>query len=172
MKTITILIATLTLLALNVYSQKKDVKGLLDNEETRTVIFNTIVNDHGMMMDFIKIARENEHSAMMLRNSNNPKIEKLKMKKGRVEMSSKDSTMSMMKENPEMMKKMMGKMMDICEQDFSMCNNMANMMIEHPEMMKMCMQKMKEKGMMGSDGKMKMVDPKSKEEQKKHNHQH
>jgi hypothetical protein len=32
---------------------------------------------------------------------------------------------------------------------------MAEIMTEHPGMMQMCMQKMKEKGMMGADGKMK-----------------
>ncbi|MQY78095.1 MAG: hypothetical protein GH151_02700 [Bacteroidetes bacterium] len=49
---------------------------------------------------------------------------------------------------------------------------MADMMTEHPQMMQMCMQKMKEKGMMGPDGKMKMMNSEGQSEKKEHNHNH
>jgi DNA-binding transcriptional regulator YhcF (GntR family) len=48
--------------------------------------------------------------------------------------------------------------MEMCEQDSTMCNDMANMMSVHPHMMQMCVQRMKENGMMDSNGKIKMMD--------------
>ena len=47
-----------------------------------------------------------------------------------------------MKENPQMMSQMMGRMMDISENDSTLYNNMVEVMKEHQHMMKMGMQKM------------------------------
>jgi hypothetical protein len=167
MKTITILFSMLTLLAFNGYSQNTDVKGLLGNQETRTVIFNAIAGDHELMMDFMKVARQNEHGAMMMRNAGNSQMGEMEAKKGgMMEMNDNHQMMGMMKENPEMMQKMMGNMMDMCVQDSAMRSNMADMMAEHPKMMK-------EKGMMGSDGKVKMMHPgKESGEKEEHEHNH
>ena len=146
MKTITILFSMLTFLAFNGNSQNTDVKGLLDNQETRTAIFSTIAGNHELMMDFMKVARKNEHGAMMMRNAENHPMEKMESKKGgMMEMKGNHQMMGMMKDNPEMMHQMMGNMMDMCEQDSVMRSQMANIMTEHPKTMKMCMQKMKEK---------------------------
>lgn len=169
MKTITILFSMLTLLAFNGYSQTTDVKGLLDNQETRTAIFNTIAGDHELMMGFMKVAKENRHATMMMENESS-KMEKMKPNKGMVEMKDNHQMMDMMKDNPEMMMNMMGKMMDMCEKDSVMRNKMANMMTDHPEMMQMCMKKMKEKGMMGKDGEMEMMKPASSGMKKNHEH--
>ncbi|MEX2427538.1 MAG: hypothetical protein WD577_04750 [Bacteroidales bacterium] len=172
MKAITIFISMLTVLVFNVNGQNTDVKGLLDNQETRTEIFNAISGDHQLMMDFMKVAKENEHGAMMMRNAENHQMKKMGSKKGgMIGMNDEHQMMGMMKDNPEMMQKMMGNMMEMCEKDSAMCSQMANMMTEHPKMMKMCMQKMKEKGMMGADGKMKMMNP-DKESGKKEKHEH
>lgn len=162
MKAITILISMLTVLVLNVNGQKTDVKVLLENQETRTAIFNAIAGDHQIMMDFMKVAQENEHGAMMMRNAENHRMGKMEPKKGgMMEMNSEHQMVDMMKDNPEMMGKMMGNMMQMCEKDTAMRSQMANMMTEHPEMMKMCMQKMKEKGMMNPGGKMMNMEGKS-----------
>lgn len=149
MKAITILISMFTVFVYNVNGQNTDVKGLLDNQETRTEIFNAIAGDHQMMMDFMKVAMENEHGAM-------------------IEMNSEHQMMDMIKDNPEMMQKMMGTMMQMSKKDTAMRSQMANMMTEYPEMMKMCMQKMKEKGMMNPDGKMMNMEEKSNHDN--HNH--
>jgi len=175
MKTITILISMLTLLAFNGYSQKTDVKGLLDNQETRTAIFNAIAGDHELMMDFMKATKDNEHAMMMMQNENR-KMKEMEGNKAMVTMKDDQKMMNggnmmgMMKDNPEMMQKMKGNMMDMCERDSTMRMNMADMMIEHPKMMQMCMQKMKEKGMMGTDGKMKMMDMEGKSKVNNHTH--
>ncbi|NQU80342.1 MAG: hypothetical protein HQ543_02335 [Bacteroidetes bacterium] len=175
MKTITILISMLTLLAFNGYSQKTDVKGLLDNQETRTAIFNAIAGDHELMMDFMKATKDNEHAMMMMQNENR-KMKEMEGNKAMVTMKDDQKMMNggnmmgMMKDNPEMMQKMKGNMMDMCERDSTMRMNMADMMIEHPKMMQMCMQKMKEKGMMGTDDKMKMMDMEGKSKVNNHTH--
>ncbi|MGM0551070.1 MAG: hypothetical protein ACQESW_08325 [Bacteroidota bacterium] len=150
MKTLAILISMITVLAFNVNAQNTDVKNLLENQETRAEIFNAIAGDHQMMTDFMKVAKENEYSARMLRNADNPQMEKMgSMQDGNDE----QKMMRMMKDNPEMMQKVMGNMMKMCEKDSVMRNKMANMMSEHPEMMKMCRHKMKEKGMMAPEEK-------------------
>ena len=145
MRTIVIIFSMLTLLTFNGYSQNVDVKGLLDKPETQTEIFNAIVGDHKLMMDFMNVVKENEHASMMMHERNHP-MEKMKSKEGMSEMSGK----------PHMMDQ----------------GEMMSMMKDNPEMMQMCMQKMKEKGMMGKDGKMKMMNSKVQSEKEEHNHNH
>lgn len=155
MKAITIFILSFTVLALNVNGQSTDVKVLLDNQETRTEIFNAISSDHQLMKDFMAVARENEHGAMVMRNEENSRMKKKESKKGgMMDINNEDQMMEMMKEKPEVRQKMMGEMLEMCEKDSVMRNNMAKMITEHPKMMEMCMQKMKEKGMMRPEEKM------------------
>jgi len=150
MKASTMIIAMITVLAFNVNAQNTDVEKLLKNQETRTDIFNAIASDHQMMMDFMKVAKENEHSARMLHNAENPQMKKME---SRQYDNDEQKMMGMMKANPEMMHKMMGNMMKMCEKDSVMRSKMADMMSEHPKMMKMCRQKMEEKGRMNSEEK-------------------
>lgn len=174
MKTIVIMISMLTLFIYQGYSQNTDVKVLLNNPETREVIFNAIANDHQLMTDFMKTMKGNEHASMMMKNDNQQMGEKSEMgmmgKDASHQMMGKENMMGMMNDNPEMMMNMMSNMMDMCEKDSVMSNKMANMMTDHPEMMQMCMKKMNEKGMMGKDGKMRMMKPASSEMKKQHEH--
>ncbi|MCA1756392.1 MAG: hypothetical protein LC649_02910 [Bacteroidales bacterium] len=162
MKAITTLILMLTVLVFNVNGQGTDIKGLLDNHETRTDIFNAIASDNQLMMDFMKVARENEHGAMMLRSNENRQMEKMDSKEVAMTGMDKEQQMKEMMKNPEMREKMMGDMMEMCEKDSVMRKKMANMITEHPEMMKMCMQTLKEKGEMPDDEKMVKKEEKSK----------
>lgn len=175
MKKLTIILSTLIFLTLNAFSQSAEIKGLLDKQETRTEIYNTILNDHQLMTEFMKDMKGNKHASMMMQNENSQKgaIESgnsMGEMKGDHPMMDSDKVMQMMKDNPEMMQKMMGNMMDMSEKDSVMRDKMANMMTEHPEMMQMCMKKMKEKGMMGKDEKMKMMKSSSSEVEENHNH--
>lgn len=177
MKKLTIIISTLLFLTLSAFSQSAEIKGLLDNQDTRTEIFNAIFNDHQLMTEFIKGTKSNKHASMMMQNEARQTGEMksgntMGESKGNHPMMDSEKMMEMMKNNPEMMHKMMGNMMQMCEKDTAMRSQMTNMMTEHPEMMKMCMQKMQEKGMMGTDGKMKMMDAKKQSEDKEHHHQH
>ncbi len=180
MKTIrtktTIFVAVL-LLTVNGYSQSTSVNAILDKPETRNEVFNTILGDHQLMTEFMTAMKGNDHAMMMMQNSDSQMKEMKGMKEnGGMESSSTEHKMhpgemsGMMKDNPEMMMNMMGNMMDMCEKDSVMGNKMANMMSDHPEMMKMCMEKMNEKGMMGKDGKMKLMKPASSKVEKKHEH--
>ena len=169
MKTITTIFVAVLLLTVNGYSQNTEVKTLLNKLEKRTEVFNTILGDHQLMMEFMTAMKGNEH-AMMMMQSNNEMMENKRgmgMDKDN-KMMGQGNMMGMMKDNPEMMQKMMGNMMQMCEKDTAMRNKMANMMTEHPEMMKMCMQKMKEKDMMNPDGKMMNKEEKSNHKNHKH----
>jgi len=169
MKATTILISMLIVLVFNVNGQNTDVKGLLDSQETRMDIFNAIASDHQLMMDFMKVAQENEHGAMMISNAENHQMEIMEPKMdSMMEMNNEHQMMDMMKDNPEMMQKMMGNMMEMCEKDSVMRGQMVNLMVEHSEIMKMYMQKMKETGMMNPDGE--MMDVEEQSNQDNHNY--
>lgn len=172
MKAHSIIFSILTLVTFNSYSQKVDVKGLLDKPETRNEVFNAISGNHELMMDFMKSIKGNEHAMMMMKENNQMEGQVGNMEmKNEHQMMDSGNMMGMMKNNPEMMQKMMGNMMEMCKQDTSMRSKMANMMVKQPEMMQMCMQKMKENGMMGADGKMKMMNSENQPMNKGHNHQ-
>jgi hypothetical protein len=170
-RTITTIFVAVLLLTVSGYSQNTDVKALLSKPETKTEVFNAILSDHQFMTEFMTAMKGNEHAMMMMQNNNQMMVNKegTGMNKDNQMMGHGDM-MEMMKDNPEMMMNMMGNMMDMCEKDSLMCTNMANMMTDHPEMMQMCMEKMNEKGMMGTDGKMKMMKPASSKIEHKHEH--
>ena len=134
MKKTAIILSTLFLVTFNGISQKVEVKGLLEKPETRSEIFNTILNDHQLMMEFMQEMKGNEHASMMMQNE-------------------KPQMGEMMGSNPDMMKKMMGNMMDMCEKDSVMRSTMVDMMTQHPEMMKCMKQKMEDKGKKKKDDK-------------------
>lgn len=184
MKTIVIFLSMMTLFVLNGFGQKTNVTGLLENKETRTEIFNTIMNDHELMTDFMNAMHNNEHAMMMMKGNNQMMGEGAymstdggmdhqhqAMRHDDAEMGNEDEMihqhqmmdhtrmMNMLKDDPEMMQDMMGAMMDMCRQDLAYCSHMADMMTEHPDMMQMGLQRMKEKGMIGPDGNVKMMDP-------------
>lgn len=68
MKTITLIFLLMPFWALNSFGQNADVAGLLDKPETRTEIFNTILNDHQLMMEFMNALQENNHAMMMMKD--------------------------------------------------------------------------------------------------------
>lgn len=152
MKTLTIIFSMVAFIAFSGYSQSADIKGLLDKPETRAEIFNTILNNHELMTEFMKNMKGNEHAMMMMEEDS-----KMMGHDGETEM----------KEGHQMMDH--AKMMEMCKQDSVMCCNMANMMTGNPEMMQMKMQKMKLKGMMRMKGCMQMMHKKDDDKQE---HQH
>jgi hypothetical protein len=172
MKTL-VIFSILTLVTFSSYSQTNDTKGLLNNTETRKEVFNIILNDHGYMTEFMQAMHGSQHAMMMMKENNQMEGQAGNMEmKNEHQMMDSGNMMGMMKNNPEMMQKMMGNMMEMCKQDTSMRSKMANMMVKQPEMMQMCMQKMKDNGMMGADGKMKMMKTESQAKNEGQNHQH
>jgi hypothetical protein len=164
MKTLAIIFSMVAFIAFSGYGQSADIKGLLDKPETRTEIFNTILENHELMTEFMKNMKGNEHAMMMMEEDS-----KMIGHDGEMEMKEDHKMMEMMKKDPEMMQKMMSNMMEMCKQDSAMCCNMANMMTENPEMMHMKMPKMKMKEMMDNRGCMQMMRKKDGDKQE-HKH--
>ena len=167
MKALAIVLFIIPFWTSNALAQDKDIKELLDNSETRTEIFNTILNNHQLMMGFMDAMKTNNHAMMMIQGDSDimgsssmggmhdsGEHQMMGMNNDNSEMM--NHMMSMMKDNPGMMQKMMGNMMDMCEKDSTKCEHMAEIMSEHPHMMMMGEQKMKEKGNDNQHSNMKM----------------
>jgi len=111
-KTIRTIFVAVLLLTVNGYSQNTSVKALLDKPEAKNEVFNTILGDHQLMMEFMTAMKGNEHAMMMMQN-NNAQMKGMK-EKGEMESSATEhkmhqgEMMGMMKDNPEMMMNMMG----------------------------------------------------------------
>ncbi len=125
------------------FSQNADVKELLDKPETRTEIFNTILENPEFMMEFMKSMKSNEHAMMMMKEGG--------------KMKGLDAKVAMKGDH-----QMTGTNME-------MCSKMASMMAENPEMKQMMEQKMKQKGMINKDCCSQMTKKKG-ETQQEHEH--
>lgn len=155
MKAITLIILLVTFSAVDGLAQEKDIAGLLNNTETKSEIFNTILNDHQLMMDFMDAMKSNDHAMMMMRENaammGNQSMEGMHMNGEHKMMGMNNDNsemmhqmMGMMKENPELIPEMMSNMMDMCEKDSTQCENMIEVMSKHPNMMRMSTQKIKD----------------------------
>lgn len=151
--------------------QKTNTKGLLEKPDTRNEIYNTIMNNHQYMTEFMNAMHTNDHAMMMMRNNfsmmgqestghmgmsgqNNMNGQE---STGQMGMSGQNNMMGMMMNNPEMMHTMMETMMEMCKRDSTYCNQFAEMMSEHPHMTQKVMQQMKKDGKPESQGDMNMM---------------
>ncbi len=154
-RTMTTIFVAVLLLTVNGYSQNTSVKAMLDKPETKIEVFNAILGDHQLMTEFMTAMKGNEH-AMMMQNSDS-QMKGMKGMKGMNENGGMESSLEhkmhqgemagMMKDNPEMMKKMM----EMCMKDSTMRCAMAEMMSQQPEMMKSMKMKMGENEKTGLD---------------------
>jgi hypothetical protein len=139
------------------YGQGNDIAGLLNNEKSRNEIFNTILNGHELMMDFIAAMKENDHAMMMLKANTSvaDNTSGSGMSMGNNQHMSgmmgdnqemMHQMMGIMNENPELIPQMMNNMMNMCEQDSTQCGQLAAVMSQHPHLMSMGIQKMNENG--------------------------
>jgi len=69
MKTLALFISMMTFWTMNIFGQSDDVNKLLENQETRTEIFNSILNNHELMTDFIHAMNNNSHAMMMMQQN-------------------------------------------------------------------------------------------------------
>lgn len=69
MKTIVAIFVTVVTLSFNANSQDKKVQAILDSPEQRTEVFNAILNNHELMMEFMTAMKGNEHASMMMKNN-------------------------------------------------------------------------------------------------------
>ena len=70
MKTLISLITIFTFLTVKSYSQNSNVNALLEKQETRKEIINSILNNHNYMTEFIQEMHGNQHAMMMLNGNN------------------------------------------------------------------------------------------------------
>ncbi|MBT32748.1 MAG: hypothetical protein CMO01_24080 [Thalassobius sp.] len=158
MKNILKTMVTLTLLivALSACQQQKDVSTLLEKDDTRNEIFNTIISDHEYAEQLITKMMEDDHTKMMMKGNQ----EMMGMM-----MSENEDMTAMMKDNPEMMHGMMSNMMNMAEADSSMCAHLMTMMKDKPNMMGQMMEMMHKEGIMDKETMMR-----NKEKMGKENH--
>ncbi|WP_159518495.1 hypothetical protein [Sunxiuqinia indica] len=142
MKTIAIIFSMLTFFALSSNAQSKKVAKIMDNPEARIEVYNNIMNNHELMLEFMEMMKGNEHAMMMMQNGNLLNGE-MNAKKGMAEMKcnhqmmGNTNRMGMMKDNPEMKTAMV----EECNTNSNM-HSMAEMMAQNPEMMNTCMKMM------------------------------
>lgn len=103
---------------------------VLSRSDKRIEIMNAIANDPSMSKEMMEILMEEKMGKM------NRQQKEMMMKQQHMQL------MKLMKENPEIMKKMMAEMMHKAESDTTMMAGMCKTMMESKKMMEM-MQKMK-----------------------------
>ena len=152
MKTLIVIISTMLFLTLNSNGQNKTMTKFLENKETRQELFNTIQNDHELMMDFMQKMKGNQHAMMMINNNNNMMMgHEGQMGMNNNQMMDQTQMMNMMHNNPSMMEMMMSNMVNVCATDSIMSRKVINMMSQHPQMRSMMMQQMNQNGTMGTE---------------------
>lgn len=152
------IISVIGLMALASCNQGTNPKAVLENEETRTEMFDAIANNHNYMTEFMDIMQGNEHAMQMVQG--NHKMMGNMMKGDGMQMMMMKDSMMMMNMMQSMMKdgKMMGNMMKMMHE--------KGMMSE--DCMEFCKQMMGEKGM-DMEG-MGMMDSKAEMESEKDDH--
>lgn len=189
MKTLVIVIAMIPLMGMSALAQNPDVQKLMDNKEAREEIYNTIMNDHNLMMEFLGDVQDNDHAKAMIQqhhamydsdsgnsqgnmkgnnqqmmgnnrqhmmgnnqqhmmgnNRNNQNM----MGMSQENIQRMNQMMGYFNDNPELVPRMMGNMMDMCVNDSTLCEPMAEVMSQHPHMLKLGEQKMQENGQGGT----------------------
>jgi hypothetical protein len=170
MKTIALILLIVPLWVSSGLAQDNNITGLLNKEGTRMEIYNAILNDHNLMSKFIDAIKHNDHAMMMMNeNFHNPANSNGMGNGSMMDRSSMmgnehlnesrtgsshhmngmtngnemmNQMIGIMKENPQMMPQIMGRMMDISESDSTLYKNMVEVMREHQHVRNMGMQKM------------------------------
>lgn len=153
MKTLGIIIITTVFLALSSFGQKDNTDELLGNKETRTEIFNKIMNDRELMMDFMDAMQDNDRAMKMMREQGHMMGDQDNMQMQGDYMMNHSQMQQMMNENPQQMHRMMGNMMDMYAEDSATRSTMMKQMKQHPEMMNMMHKHMHGDNKMHKEGK-------------------
>ena len=136
MKTIFFLLVTFW--TLNSYGQNNKINGLLEKPETRTEIFNAIMNNHELMMEFMQSMKQNDHAMMMMQENN------MMSHDGNMMMNNQMMGHNMMSHDP----KLMGQMVSVYMNDSVACEQLTDSIMTHRGMMNMMMRKMYKNGML------------------------
>lgn len=140
----TIKIATLLIITgfFTACQQPQSTEQVLADENQRKEVMQTIANNQEMMTEMVAMMMNNEQGKMMMAGN--------KEMMG-VMMGNQQMMHDMVKENPGIMQNMMQNMMQICQNDSTQCNQMAEIMSDNPAMMQSMMGTMHQKGMMNDE---------------------
>jgi hypothetical protein len=140
----TIKIATLLMITglFTACQQPQSTEQVLADEPQRKEVMQAIVNNQEMMTEMADMMMNNEQGKMMMSGNK----EMMSMMMGNQQMMQ-----DMVKENPGIMQNMMQNMMQMCQNDSSQCNQMAEMMSGNHAMMQSMMGMMHQKGMMNEE---------------------
>ena len=137
MKTFLVIISMIGLLSFTTTGQKKDVTKLLDNQQTRTEIFNAIQNNHELMNEFMNHMKGNQHAMMMWQ--------------GNTQFMNQKYMRNLMRNHPQAMRQMMNSMIGASATDSTWTNQMIKYMNQYPQMWQMMRYHMN--GMMSNNGR-------------------
>lgn len=121
MKNLLFIFALMCFTALSSYGQGTNIKDMLQNQENRDEVYQTIMQDQAYMKEFMQQMHQNKKA------------------------------MKMMDDNKGMEPMMKGHKMDGMMQDSTSMDNMMQSMMQNPEMMQKMMRMMHQKGMMSDD---------------------
>ncbi|MBZ0204057.1 MAG: membrane or secreted protein [Ignavibacteria bacterium] len=133
-----------------------DTKQVLSNNETRKQIIDTIASNSEMMKEMTEAMMNSKNGKMMMQGN-----EKLTM----MMMENYGTMMKILKNNPEMMQRMMSDMMETSKGDTSMMSGIYKTMIGNHQMMDMIQKRMegnKDMNRMGNMNSMEGMDKKTK----------
>ncbi len=182
MKALTLIIATIAFITLSSYKQQDKIDQLLQKQDTRQEVFNKILNNRELMIDFMNAMHGNQQATMMW-NRNHRHMQNNRMDTtnnysmmghnsmmggyyGNHMMGSANTNdndnhnstmgygpmMNQMMNNPNLMREFMTNMMNTYGQDSTFVNNMAKIMANHPQLMNRAMHDYNQNGTMGMNG--------------------
>jgi len=180
LKGLTVLITMIAFITLSSYKPDNKVDQLLQNKNTRKEVFNKIMNNRELMIDFMNAMHGNQQAMMMwnqnyrhMQNNGTGTNNNYSMMGGNSMMggyygnhmrgsantnNNDNSTMgygpmmNQMMNNPNLMRGFMTNMMNTYGQDSTFVNNMAKIMANHPELMNRAMHDYNQNGTMGMNG--------------------
>jgi hypothetical protein len=169
MKALTLIITMIAFITLSSYTQKDNVDKLLQKKDTRNEVFNKIMNNRELMLDFMNAMHGNQH-AMTMWNQNNSHMQNngtetnnsysmmgngsmMGGSYGNQMMGSTGTNnkgnnnsymgygqmMNQMMDNPQLMQGFMTSMMNTYGQDSTFVNNMAKIMAGNSQLMNRAM---------------------------------
>ncbi|WP_339869716.1 hypothetical protein [uncultured Algoriphagus sp.] len=135
-------VLSVLIVAISACQQQGDVSKMLENEESRNQLYETIISDNEHSKQLMQAMMEDDHTLMMMKDNG----ELMSMM-----MSNNENMMGMMKDNPEMTQGMMSNMMSMAESDSSVCKHMISLMKDRPNVMGQMMDMMHNEGMMDKE---------------------
>jgi hypothetical protein len=137
MKTLVIILSAIGLLSLNSCKQETDPQALMENPETRTVVFSTIMENQDYMIELMSQMQNSEQAMQMMQDN----------KKMMGSMMQGEGMQMMMMDNKQMRHSMMSRMMNNEKMMGPMMIMMQKKGIMSEDCMQSSMKMMSDKGM-------------------------